>query len=207
MSPVRGAWVESATIAHAQNAVANAAEVWLPCDKSRMQSLSLGPSGTEFLDAETGHQKPPLKCTNARRDQKPGIEWRKIPAETPYLASCRKRAVCGDWVVETVDIELAAHHPVSLEPGVSNAATERQNRPIWPMFAGRDHANQRLWRACCSQARLGLIRVVVENHSSGYPAVRICRRQCSPSDTSRSLFPQEMVPSRNSSLIVKTLSA
>src|SRR5882762_6035463 len=37
------------------------------------------PPGTEFLDAETGHQKPPLKCTNARRDQKPGIEWRKIP--------------------------------------------------------------------------------------------------------------------------------
>jgi hypothetical protein len=102
-------------------------------------------------------------------------------------------------------------HRTSLEPesgtGVSNAATERQNRPIWPMFAGRDHANQRLWRACCSQARLGLVRVVVENHSSGYPAVRICRRQCSPSDTSRSLFPQKTVPSRNSSLIVKTPSA
>jgi hypothetical protein len=102
-------------------------------------------------------------------------------------------------------------HRTSLEPesgtGVSNAATERQNRPIWPMFAGRDHASQRLWRACCSQARLGLVRVVVENHSSGYPAVRICRRQCSPSDTSRSLFPQKTVPSRNSSLIVKTPSA
>ena len=102
-------------------------------------------------------------------------------------------------------------HRTSLDPesgtGVSNAATERQNRPIWPMFAGRDHANQRLWRACCSQARLGLVRVVVENHSSGYPAVRICRRQCSPSDTSRSLFPQKTVPSRNSSLIVKTPSA
>ena len=55
--------------------------------------------GTEFLDAETGHQKPPLKCVNARRDKNPRNEWSEIPAETRYLASCRKRAVCGDWMV------------------------------------------------------------------------------------------------------------
>jgi len=48
----------------------------------------------------------------------------KIPAETPHLVSRRKRAVCGDWVVETVDIELAAHHPV-IEP-VSNLSRERE---------------------------------------------------------------------------------
>src|SRR6478672_7891058 len=54
------------------------------------------PPGTEFLDAETGRQKPPPKCANVGRDQSPGIEWPKIPAETPYLASWRKRAVCGD---------------------------------------------------------------------------------------------------------------
>jgi hypothetical protein len=37
---------------------------------------------------------------NARRDENPEIEWPKIPAETPYLASHGKRAVCGDWVVD-----------------------------------------------------------------------------------------------------------
>ena len=57
------------------------------------------PPGTEFLDAETGRQKSPPKCVNARKDQNPGCEWPEIPAERPYLASYRKRAVCGDWMV------------------------------------------------------------------------------------------------------------
>src|SRR6266478_158628 len=26
-------------------------------------------------------------------------EWPEIPAETRYSASCRKRSVCGDWMV------------------------------------------------------------------------------------------------------------
>jgi hypothetical protein len=55
--------------------------------------------GTEFLDAKTGRQKPPLKCANACRDQNRGNERPEIPVETPYLASYRNRAVCGDWVV------------------------------------------------------------------------------------------------------------
>jgi len=42
------------------------------------------PPGTEFLDAETGRQKSPLKCVNAYRDQNPGIERPEIPVETPY---------------------------------------------------------------------------------------------------------------------------
>src|SRR5258705_10077262 len=57
------------------------------------------PPGTEFLDAETGRQKSPPKCVNARRDQNPGCEWPEIPAERPYLASYRKRVVCKDWMV------------------------------------------------------------------------------------------------------------
>ena len=57
------------------------------------------PPGTEFLDAETGHQKSLVKCANGRRDQNPGSDWPKIPAETPYSASDRKPAVCGDWMV------------------------------------------------------------------------------------------------------------
>ena len=46
-----------------------------------------------------GAKNRPLKCANVGRDQSPGIEWPKIPAETPYLASYRKRAVCEDWMV------------------------------------------------------------------------------------------------------------
>jgi hypothetical protein len=55
--------------------------------------------GTEFLDAETRRQKSRPKSVNAGRDQNPGSEWPEIPAEAPYLASYRKRAVCGDWMV------------------------------------------------------------------------------------------------------------
>jgi hypothetical protein len=57
------------------------------------------PPGTEFLDVETRRQKSPPKWVNARRDQNPGCEWPEIRAERPYLASYRKRAVCGDWMV------------------------------------------------------------------------------------------------------------
>src|SRR5260370_20919078 len=67
------------------------------------------PPGTEFLDAETGRQKSPPKWVNAGRDQNPGCEWPEIPAERPYLASYRKRAVCGDWMV----VGAARYEPVS----------------------------------------------------------------------------------------------
>src|SRR5258708_8513628 len=60
-----------------------------PCAQPR-------PPGTEFLDAEK-RQKSSFKRANARRDQNPGTEWPEIPTETRYSASCRKRAVCGDW--------------------------------------------------------------------------------------------------------------
>src|SRR6267154_6860460 len=62
----------------------------------RIRALKAQPPGTEFLDAETGRQKSPPNYANARRDPNPGNQWPKIPAETPYLASHRKRAVCGD---------------------------------------------------------------------------------------------------------------
>jgi hypothetical protein len=66
--------------------------------------------GTEFLDAETKRQKSPRKCANACRDQNPRREGPEIPAETPYLASYRKREVCKDWMVEVVGHKLATHH-------------------------------------------------------------------------------------------------
>jgi hypothetical protein len=66
--------------------------------------------GTEFLDAETKRQKSPRKCANACRDQNPRREGPEIPAETPYLASYRKREVCKDWMV----VCAARYEPVSL---------------------------------------------------------------------------------------------
>jgi hypothetical protein len=83
------------------------------------------------LDAETKRQKWYFKRANARRDQKPGIEWREIPAETPYLASYRKRAVCGDRMVEALGHKLATHHPViepvsAAEPGTKKFAMQRR---------------------------------------------------------------------------------
>ena len=70
------------------------------------------PPGTDFLDAETGRQKPALKYVSAGRDPSPATEWPKIPAETPYSAADRKRAVCEDCMVETVGLELKTQHPV-----------------------------------------------------------------------------------------------
>src|SRR5260221_13630543 len=70
------------------------------------------PPGTEILDAETKRQKSSFKRANARRDQNPGTEWPEIPAETRYSASCRKRAVCGDWMV----VCAVAYEPVSADP-------------------------------------------------------------------------------------------
>ena len=51
------------------------------------------------MDAETGPQISPPKWVSAHRDKNPGNEWSEIPAETPYLALCRKHAVCKDWMV------------------------------------------------------------------------------------------------------------
>jgi hypothetical protein len=100
------------------------------------------PPGTEFLDAETGRQKQSPKCANAHRDKDLRNEWPEIPAETPYLASYRKRAVCGDWMVVCA---------VICEP-VSNAAFPA-NRAITGNFS-----------------EIGLLEVLVERrnlHAAG----------------------------------------
>jgi hypothetical protein len=89
------------------------------------------------LDAETGRPKSPPKYANARRDQNLGSERWEIPAERPYLASYRKRAVCGDWMVETLGLKLGTHHPV-IEPvskvrvrnGIFRCRDRRSNPPF-----------------------------------------------------------------------------
>ncbi len=92
-----------------------------PCAQPR-------PPGTEFLDAETKRQKSSFKRANARRDQNPGTEWPEIPAETRYSASCRKRAVCGDWMV----VEAVLCEPVSIK----FPAKQGKNREIPSFFSG-----------------------------------------------------------------------
>jgi hypothetical protein len=70
---------------------------------------------------------------SAYRDKNPGNEWSEIPAETPYLALCGKRAVCKDWMVEVVGLKLVTQHPViepvsATEPGteICDAETDAQ---------------------------------------------------------------------------------
>src|SRR5260221_2851287 len=92
------------------------------------------PPGTEILDAETKHQKSSFRRANARRDQNPGTEWPEIPAETRYLASCRKRVVCGDWMVELVGLELVTHHPV-IEPSLHQS---RERKFLMQRQAGKN---------------------------------------------------------------------
>src|SRR5260370_28858553 len=86
------------------------------------------PPGTEFLDAETGRQKPPPKWGSAHRDKNPGNEWSEIPAETHYFSSCRKRAVCKDW------LELVTHHPV-IEPSLRQS---RERKFLMQRQAGKN---------------------------------------------------------------------
>jgi len=81
--------------------------------------------GTEFLDAETGHQKSSRKSVNACRDQSPGSKWPEIPAESPYLASTREMVVCEDWMV----VEAVLCEPVSIK----FPAKQGKNREI-PSF-------------------------------------------------------------------------
>src|SRR5258705_11604200 len=95
------------------------------------------PPGTEFLDAETGPQISPPKWVSAHRDKNPGNEWSEIPAETPYLALCRKHAVCKDWMVvcavicEPVSPVSTLFSPVIPCPAVKNGQFCRSRRCNW----------------------------------------------------------------------------
>ena len=71
----------------------------IPGAKRGRTSRSSPTAGNGIFRCGDRAPKPPLKCANVGRDQSPGIEWPKIPAETPYLASYRKRVVCKGWVV------------------------------------------------------------------------------------------------------------
>src|SRR6478752_8007054 len=95
------------------------------------------PPGTEFLDAETGRQNRPLNCANVGRDQSPGIEWPKIPAETTYLASYRKRVVCKDWMVVAPGLE--PRWSCGARGLVPRLAQTRVSVPCWPIRASSLH--------------------------------------------------------------------
>jgi hypothetical protein len=59
-----------------------------------------------------------------KQEGNPGIEWPEIPAETPYLALCWNRAVCGDWMVGLEGTELPTPTPSSNRSLTSESGTE-----------------------------------------------------------------------------------
>src|SRR6516165_7335538 len=72
----------------------------------------------------------------------------------PFAKGFSGRPVLAPMNGSRLGVETGCPSPshrtrVEFESGteIFNAETERQNRPICPMFAGRDHANQRHWRA------------------------------------------------------------
>jgi hypothetical protein len=77
--------------------------------------LEIQPSGTEFLDAETGGQKSALETADVHRDGKFGEDTGEIPAKTASLESTTKCAVWEDWMVETIWTKLPAPH-AGIEP-------------------------------------------------------------------------------------------
>jgi len=79
-SAVRSAWVESATIAHAQKTGRCQRRRALAATKPNLSRAEPCPPGTEFLDAETGPPKSAPETTYARRDQKDPKPVAQIPA-------------------------------------------------------------------------------------------------------------------------------
>jgi len=90
------------------------------------------------LNAETGPRKSPPETTCPRRDQEGPESIAEIPAQKAYLNLTRNYPIPKDCVVETVDIELAAHHAV-IEPvsgaksgtGIFTAETDAEKQPFY----------------------------------------------------------------------------
>jgi hypothetical protein len=93
------------------------------------------------------------------------------------LASYRLR-VSEDWVVETVDIELAAHHAVielvsksESGTGIFNAETRRKNRVMCRKFVSRDRASQK------KLAHISLKLPFVRSASNSHPFSNLAAEQ------------------------------
>jgi hypothetical protein len=95
------------------------------------------PPGTEFLDAETRGQKWSFKRANARRDQKPRIEWPEIPAENALFGVLSETFGLqglgggGSWA-QTGDPPPSHRTNLRLTPGteISDAETGVKHRPF-----------------------------------------------------------------------------
>jgi hypothetical protein len=91
--------------------------VGIPRGECNAVQLRAQPKQPGILDAETKCQKSSFKRANARKDENLRVEWPEIPAKTPYLASCRKRAVCKGWVVADAVEKNRSLRPNSLLTG------------------------------------------------------------------------------------------
>src|SRR5258705_7952293 len=117
---VRSPWIETAIITDRVRNVAfglpnpknSRANPECRCNCARTSRASPAAGNGIF---GCGDRAPKIvdKCANAHRDKNPGIEYAEIRAETPYLASRRKRVVCKDWMV----VCAVRYEPVS--PGHS----------------------------------------------------------------------------------------
>jgi hypothetical protein len=92
-------------------------------------------AGNGIFGLKTERQNPLPKVANAGRDKNPELGWQKSPAETAYLTSSRKFAVCEGWVVETVGLKLVTTQSSNRSPPapgteISNAETGLQKSAL-----------------------------------------------------------------------------
>ena len=79
---------------------------------------------------------PKIHTKLCQRPQRPNSSKlvAENPAETPYSASYRKRAVCEDWMVEAVGHKLATHHPVIEPVSAKRIVGQVRNRALAHVF-------------------------------------------------------------------------
>src|SRR5258706_9672908 len=85
--------------AMARNGIFASQNPRFPSRRTALLALEIQLPGTEFLDAETGGQKPALETADVRRDRKSSDDTAEIPAEAASLESPTKCAVWEDWMV------------------------------------------------------------------------------------------------------------
>jgi hypothetical protein len=124
---------------------------WPKSRKLRMQvrsDFALKPDRQEkdFLDAETGRQKSPLKRRTLTETKIRELSGPKSPQEPPYLASTRNVRSGPNCMLPP----QSSNQSPELEPGTEFFAAEtgRRNGLIRLDCGSRDRVNKRTWQTC-----------------------------------------------------------
>src|SRR6266436_8015347 len=80
----------------------------------RSDSYPSPAAGNGIFGCRDRPSKISTKMGERSQRQKSGKEWSEIPAETHYLASCRKRVVFKDWMVEILQSIDSVHRAMDL---------------------------------------------------------------------------------------------